>query len=82
MASTRAISRGVLGVAQRGVAEQGVDRRQPGVAGAGAVAAVVFEVVEEGADQRRVQVGEVELGWAACRCVRAAKASSSRQVSR
>ena len=68
IASTRWIVRGVLGVAQRGVAEQRVDRGQPGVAGADAVAALVFEVVEERADQRRVEVGEVELGWAACRC--------------
>ena len=51
---------GVLGVAQRGVPVERVDRRQPGVAGAGAVAAVVLEVVEERADQRRVEVGEVE----------------------
>ena len=74
--------RGVLGVAQRGVAEQRVDRGQPGVAGAGAVAAVVFEVVEERRDQRGVEVGEVELARAACRRWPAAKPSSSRQVSR
>ena len=52
----------MLGVAQRRVAEEGADGGQPGVAGAGAVVALVFEVVEEGADQRGVQVGEVELG--------------------
>jgi hypothetical protein len=51
----------VLGVLQGRVAEHGVDGGEPGVAGAGAVAAVVFEVVQERADQRRVQVGEVEL---------------------
>jgi hypothetical protein len=33
-----------------------VDRREPGVAGPGAVAAVVFEVVEERADQGRIEV--------------------------
>ena len=38
---------GVFGVAQRGVAEQRVDRGQPVVAGAHAVAPVGFEVVEE-----------------------------------
>ena len=73
---------GVLGVAQRGVAEQRVDRGQAGVAGADAVAALVLEVVEERADQRRVEVVEVERRWAACRCAAAAKASSSRSVSR
>jgi hypothetical protein len=52
---------GVLGVLQGRVAEHGVDGGEPGVAGARAVAAVVFEVVQERADQRRVQVGEVEL---------------------
>ncbi len=62
------MTRGVLGVAQRGEAEQRVDRGQPGVAGAGAVAALVFEVVQERADQRRVEVGDVELARAACRC--------------
>ena len=50
----------MLGVAQRGEPEERVDRRQPGVAGAGAVAALVFEVVEERGDQRRVEVLELE----------------------
>ena len=52
--------RGVLRVAQRGVAEQRVDRGQARVAGAGAVAAVALEVVEERADQRRVEIRDVE----------------------
>jgi len=52
---------GVLGMAQGGVAEQGSDRGEAGVAGAGAVAPDVFEVVQEAADQRGVQVGDVEL---------------------
>jgi hypothetical protein len=38
-----------------------VDRRQAGVAGAGAVSPLALEVLEEGADQRRVEVGELEL---------------------
>ncbi|HLG07266.1 MAG TPA: hypothetical protein VI409_01195 [Gaiellaceae bacterium] len=54
---------GVLGVAQRGEAKQGVDRCEPGVAGADAVTALAFEVVEEGGDQGRVEIVEVELGW-------------------
>ena len=53
--------RGVLGVLQRGEAEHRVDRCQSGVAGAGAVAALLFEVVEERADQRRVEILELEL---------------------
>jgi hypothetical protein len=51
---------GVLGVAQSGVAEQRVDRREPGVPGRGAVPALAVEVSEERADQRCVEVGEVE----------------------
>jgi hypothetical protein len=54
---------GVLGVAQGGVAEQGVDRGQAGVAGPGAVAPPGFQVGEERGDQRGVQVGQVELAW-------------------
>jgi hypothetical protein len=53
---------GVLGVAHRGVAEQGVDRGEPGVAGPDAVAALVFQVVQERADRLRVQVGDVQPG--------------------
>ena len=40
----------MLGMAQRGVAEQRVDRGESGVAGAGAVVPVVLEVVQEGTD--------------------------------
>ena len=54
--------RGVLGVAQGGVAEQRADRGQPHVAGPGAVAPLVLEVVQERADRGGVQVGQVELG--------------------
>jgi hypothetical protein len=48
---------------ERGEAEHRVDRRQPGVAGARAVAAISFEMVEEGRDQRRVEVLDLELAW-------------------
>jgi hypothetical protein len=51
------------GVAQRRVAEQRMDRRQPRVASRGAVAALAVEVLEECADQRRVKVREIELAW-------------------
>jgi hypothetical protein len=52
----------VLGMAQRREAEQGVDRGQPGVTAADGVAPIVFEVVQERADHRRVQVSDVEPG--------------------
>jgi hypothetical protein len=53
---------GVLGVVQRGEPEQGVDRRQPGVAGPRAVAPRALQVLQERGDQGGVQVGQVELG--------------------
>ena len=52
---------GVFGVPDGGVPVEGVDRCQPRVAGADAVAAVLLEVGEERADQRRVEVGKVQL---------------------
>ena len=52
---------GVLGVPQRGVAEQRADRGQARVAGAGAVVALVLEVIQERADQRRVEIVDVEV---------------------
>jgi hypothetical protein len=42
------------------VGEQGVDGRQAVVAAAGAVVPVLFQVVQERGDQRRVEVGDVE----------------------
>lgn len=52
---------GVLGVAQRGVAVERVDRCQASIPRAGSIASLILEVVEESADQRRVQVAEVKL---------------------
>jgi hypothetical protein len=37
-----------------------VDRGQPGVAGGAAVASLLFQVLQERADQRGVEVGEAE----------------------
>jgi hypothetical protein len=45
------------------VAAGRVDRGESRVAGPGAVAAVFLEVVEERADQSRVEIVEVKLGW-------------------
>ena len=50
-------------VPERGVAAERVDRGEPGVAGPGTVATIMLEVVEERADQRRVEIIEVKLGW-------------------
>jgi hypothetical protein len=52
--------RGVLWVAQHAVAIEGADPGQAGVARPGPTPAVSFEVVEERADQRRVELAEIE----------------------
>ena len=52
----------MLGVAQGREPEQRPDCGQPGVAGPGPGAAFALEVVQERADQRGVQVGEVQPG--------------------
>jgi hypothetical protein len=51
---------GVLRMTQRAVVEERVDGGEAGVAGAGAVAAVGLEVLEERADRRCVQLRELE----------------------
>jgi hypothetical protein len=51
----------VLGMFERGETVERVDRAQARVAGAGAVATVAFEVDEEGTDQCRVEVIDVQL---------------------
>jgi hypothetical protein len=53
----------VLGVFQRGEAVERVDGAEPRVTGPGAVAPVLFEMGEERADQRRVEIVEVQLIW-------------------
>jgi hypothetical protein len=51
----------VLGVLKCGETVERVDRAEAGVAGAGTVAAVAFEVGKERADQRCVEVVDVQL---------------------
>ena len=51
----------VFGVFERREPVERVDRPEPGVAGAGVVAADLFQVGEKRADQRRVQIVEVQL---------------------
>ena len=54
---------GVLGMLERGETVERVDRPEPRVAGPGAVAPVLFEMGEERADQRRVEIVDVQLEW-------------------
>ena len=51
----------MLGVTQGGVAKQRADRRQARVAGPDRVAALVLEVIQERADQRRLEIVDVEI---------------------
>jgi hypothetical protein len=51
----------VLGVAQRGVAEQRMDRGQPRVAGPRAVTAVTTQVFQEGPDEGGVEVVQAQV---------------------
>jgi hypothetical protein len=53
---------GVLGVADGGVAEQGSDRGEAQVAGAGAVVAVGLEVLKEGSDHGLVELVPLRCG--------------------
>ena len=82
MARTRSISGGMLGMAKGRISEQRADRGKPGVAGAHAVLPLVLQVVEEGADQRGIEIVDVQLRRSPCRCLSDAKTSSSRSVSR
>jgi hypothetical protein len=52
----------VLGVAKSGEPKERVDRRQARVPGAHAVSALALEMVEEGGDKRRVEIGAIEPG--------------------
>ena len=54
--------RGVLGVAQGGVAEQGPDGGEAEVAGPGAVVPFGLQVIREGGDRLLVQVVPVQAG--------------------
>ncbi len=53
------------------IAEQGPDRSQSGVAGARDVLSFVLQMVEDGADQGRIEIVDGELAWrlaASLRC--------------
>ena len=53
----------MIGMAQGGVSEQRADRGKPSVTGARAVFPLVLEVVEEGADQRGIEIVDIQPGW-------------------
>jgi hypothetical protein len=53
--------RGVLWVTQQAIAVEGADRGQARVAGPRAAPAVGLEVIQERADQRRVELAEIEV---------------------
>jgi hypothetical protein len=53
----------VLGVPQRAVVKERVDRGEPDVAGAGGVRTLVLEVLEKRPDRRRVEVRDLQPGW-------------------
>ncbi len=53
---------GMLGVTVGRKVEEGMDRSEAGVAGGDAVGSIVFEVIEEAAHQRSVEVRQVQLG--------------------
>ncbi len=68
-------------MAQGGVSEQRADGGQAGVTGADAIVPLVFQVIEEGADDRGVEVIDVQLRWLLV-FLPETKTSSSRRVSR
>jgi hypothetical protein len=72
---------GVLGVAQRAVLKERVDRGEANVARPGAVAALALEVLKERSDRGRVELRELKPRWRVpvffC-----TKASSGRNASR
>jgi hypothetical protein len=52
--------RAVPGMAQRRIGEEGMDGRETGVAGPGAVAPFVLEVLQERGDHRGIEIGDAE----------------------
>jgi hypothetical protein len=52
----------VLWGMQGDVTEEGVNRGEPHVAASGAVAAVLLQVIEEGSEERRIQIVEGQIG--------------------
>ena len=56
---------GTFGMPKGRVSEQGTDRGKPRIAGARAVLSMALQMIEEGADQRRVEIVDLQLAWLA-----------------
>ena len=56
-------AKSVLWMPKRRVSEQGTDGSKPRIAGAHAVLSLLFQVVEEGADQRSIKIVDIQLAW-------------------
>jgi len=52
---------GMIGMAKSGVSEQRADRGEPSVASARAIFPLVLQIVEEGADQRGIEIVDIQL---------------------
>ena len=72
---------GMLWMPKRRVSEQRADRGKPSIAGAHAIFPLMLQVVEEGADQRGIEIVDIQLAWRLA-FLSEAKTSSSRRVSR
>ena len=55
-------------VTKRGVSEQRADSCEPSVPGAHAIVALLLEMVEEGADERGIEVVNVQLRCSSSKC--------------
>jgi hypothetical protein len=53
----------MLWMPKRRVSEQGTNGSKPRIAGAHAVLSLVFQVVEEGTDQRSIKIVDIQLAW-------------------
>ena len=71
---------GVRRLPQGGEAEQGVHCHQAGVASAHAVVTFVLEVIEEGADERSVEIDQVELAGCLAGALRGEAEQESERV--
>ena len=54
---------GILGMPKCRVSEQGTDRGKPRIAGAHAVLSLLFQMIEKGADQGRIEIVDLQLAW-------------------
>jgi hypothetical protein len=79
IASTRAIVSACSGCLS-GVAKQRADRRQPRVAGGGAVRALALEVVQEGRDELGVEIVEPDLAGGPCEPLRGEREQEPERV--